>query len=242
MIQNTFIPVEIGVPPWPAIAPLLAGLEERVDIKLRALSTEQVSVSLNEHRCVCALIAPALLLNEPELHVLPGAGLVTRDTATSERLLCDAPLESIRRILVTPGTEPLTLYVRVLFAERGLPIPEIISAQDDGDSDATLISGVNRDHGSEAGYDVAAMWRECTSTPLVLGVWACRSHGPIRLMRQVLGEAARRGEAMTERNPGVTQQYYYRMLSAESDAIRMLHRLARKHAIAGATVESIGFC
>ena len=118
----------------------------------------------------------------------------------------------------------------------------MISVQDGGDSDATLISGVDIDHEICAGYDVPAMWRERTDTPLVLGVWACRSDGPIRLMRHVLGEAAQRGEATHDGYSTASRNYYYRMLSAESDAIRTLHRLARRHAIAGATVESIGFC
>jgi predicted solute-binding protein len=242
MFQNTFIPMEIGVPPWPAIAPLVLGLKERGDMRLLTLTPEQIAVSLRGDHCACALIAPALLLDDPELHVLPGAGLVVRETGTSERLVCDAPLESIRRVFVTPGAEALTLYVRLLFAEQGLSIPEFNSAQDGSASDATLISGVERDHGNIAGHDVAAMWRECTDTPMVLGVWACRSNGPIRVMRHVLGETAIRGEADLDGANAVTRNYYYRMLSAESDSIRALHRLARKHAIAGATVESIGFC
>jgi len=242
MFPNPFIPPVVAVPPWPTVAPLITGLEDRGDLKLLTLTPDQIIVSLCEHRCACALVSPACLLDESELHVLPGAGFVVRDTATSERLLADGPLESVRRIQVTPGAEFLTLYVRVLFLERGLPMPEMIPVRDDGDSDATLISGVDVEHGICAGYDVAAMWRECTDTPLVLGVWACRSDGPIRLMRHVLGEAAQRGEAMHDESGTASRNYYYRMLSAESDCIRTLHHLARRHAIAGATVESIGFC
>ena len=242
MSQNPFIPPVIGGPPWPAVAPLIAGLEHRGDLKLAFHSPVRGADPLSEHGCACALVSPATLLDDPALRVLPGAGLVTRETATSERLLCNVPLESIRRILVTPGGITLERYVQVLFAERGLPLPAMVTAESGESGDATLVSGVDSNQNDPAGYDIAAMWRECTDTPLVLGVWACRSDGPIRLLRHVLGEAAQRGESELDGSDAVTQQYYYRMLSAESNSIRALHHLARKHAIAGANVEAIGFC
>lgn len=242
MFQSPFLPPLIGVPPWPAIAPLITGLDARGDLRLITLSPEQFAAPRGDHDCACALVSAATLLDDPALHVLPGAGLVARETTTTERLLCEGPLDSIRRIFVTPGALTLQRHVQVLFAERGLPVPEMVAAQHGEAEAATLVSGVDgRDRHDRAGYDVAEMWRECTDTPLVLGVWVCRSDGPIRLLRQVLAEAARRGEA--ELNGAETARHYdYRILSAASDSIRTLHRLARHHAIAGASVESIGFC
>lgn len=241
MFQNQFIPNVIGVPPWPAIAPLISGLDDRGDLKLTTLFPDRHADPLGELGCACALVSPATLLDAPALHVLPGAGFVVNETSPSERLLWDGALESIRRISVTPGAIALERYVQVLFAEQGLPVPELVEAEYEDSEEATLVSGVDSSPNDRAGYDVAAMWRACTGTPLVLGVWACRSDGPIRLLRHVLGEAARRGEAELDGSEA-TRHYYYRILSAESDSIRALHRLARKHAIAGANVEAIGFC
>ena len=242
MFQSPFNPPVVGVPPWRAIAPLIAGLDDRGDLKLITLSPERRADPLGEHGCACGLVSPATLLDDPALHAIPGAGFVARETGNSERLLCDAPLASIRRISVTPGAVALERYVQVLFAELGLPLPDLIPAERSEAGEATLVSGVDSSPNEGAGHDIAAMWRECTDTPLVLGVWACRSDGPIRLLRHVLGEAALRGEAALDGSDATTRHYYYRMLSAESDSIRALHRLARKHAIAGANVEAIGFC
>jgi predicted solute-binding protein len=242
MFQSPFNPPVVGVPMWNVIAPLISGLNERGDIKLTTLPPKECADPLGEHGCACALVSPAALLDDPALRVLPGAGLVARETASSERLLCDASLESICRILVTPDALGLVRYVQVLFAERGLPQPTMVATGNAESADATLVSGVDSDPSDIAGYDIAALWRECTDTPFVRAVWVCRSDGPARLLRHVLGEAALRGVAALAEADVATRHYSYRMLSAESDTLRTLHRLARRHAIAGANVESIGFC
>jgi predicted solute-binding protein len=227
----------IGIPPWSAAAPLLSGLDGRGDLRLNVLPADQLGTALATGQCACALHSPGGLLEDPALCVIPGAGLVAINTDSRERLVTELPLESIRRITVAPGAWVLTLYVQVLFRELRLPVPELVAEEDPQDGDAVLVSGVDGGSTVQESHDVAALWRATTGSPLVLGVWASHGNGPLRLLRQVLGEAARQGEAGT-----VPEGYTYRLLSGESDGLRTLHRLARHHAIAGASVESIGFC
>lgn len=227
----------IGIPLWSAAAPLLSGLDGRGDLRLNVLPADQLGTALATWECACALLNPADLLEDPALCVIPGAGLVANDTVSRERLVTELPLESIRRIAVAPGASILALYVQVLFRELGLSAPELVAEGELQDGDAVLVSGVDGGYTAQESHDVAALWRATTESPLVLGVWACHGNGPLRLLRQVLGEAARQGEAGT-----VPEGYTYRLLSEESDGLRTLHRLAKHHAIAGASVESIGFC
>ena len=232
----------VSVPSWPHAAPLLAGLDERGDLRLATMPLEAIAEALRFQACACALVPPYLLLDDPALCVIPGAGHVASEGCTTERLTTTHALESIRRIQVTPEARHLTIYVQVIFAERGLPAPEFVPVDIANPGDALLVTGAGEQSLSAAGYNLAELWRATTDTPLVLGVWACHGNGPIRLLRTVLGEAARRGTADCDRDETGVVRYTYEILSAESDCLRALHRLARQHTIAGATVESIAFC
>lgn len=242
MVQSPFLPPLIGVPSWPHAAPLLSGLDERGDLRLAAMPVEAIAEALRLQACACALVPPCVLLDDPALCVIPGAGLAAREGGTTERLITTRALESVRRIQVTPEARHLVIYIQIIFAERGLPMPEFVPPNTADHGDARLVSGAGKKGPSGEGHDVAELWRALTGTPLVLGVWACHGNGPIRLLRTVLGEASRRGEMALNRDVSGGGEYYYRILSAESDCLRALHRLARQHAIAGASVESIAFC
>ena len=237
VFSSPFLPTVVGVPgALPEAGPLLNGLDERGDLKLLFLPTYQLGGALLRQECACALVPPSVVLEDATISIIPGAGLVAVEGSRAAWLMTDLPLESIRRIRVEPSAQALAVYVQVLFAERGLSASALCAPDVSGtETDATLIWDGTA--AKKAGFNVEALWRECTDTPLVLAVWACRDSGAIRLLRQVLGEAARRGEA----EAGSTT-LSYRILSAESESIRTLHCLARKHAIAGASVESIGFC
>ncbi|MBL7647080.1 MAG: hypothetical protein JNK74_12915 [Candidatus Hydrogenedentes bacterium] len=232
----------VGVPSWPEAAPLLAGLDERGDLRLATMPLEAIAEALRLQACACALVPPSLLLDDPALCVIPGAGLVAAEGCTTERLTTTHALESVRRIQVTPQARHLAIYVQVIFAARGLPAPEFVPVDSAAPGDAMLVTGAGEQRLSAAGYNLAKLWRTTTDTPLVLGVWACQGNAPIRLLRTVLGEAARRGTAEYDRGESGVLGYTYEILSAESECLRALHRLARQYAIAGATVESIAFC
>lgn len=242
MYQSPFLPPLVGVPSWPHAAPLRAGLDERGDLRLATMELEALANALRSQTCACALVPPSQLLEDPALCVIPGAGLVAGERCTTERLITTRAMETIRRIRVTPEARPLSVYAQVIFAERGLTIPELITEDQTDDGDALLVTGAREQSLSAAGYNLAELWRALTDTPLVLGVWACHGNGPIRLLRTVLGEASRRGEMAFDREISGGSEYYYRILSAESECLRALHRLARRHAIAGASVEAIAFC
>ena len=242
MYQNPFLPPLVAVPSWPHATPLLAGLDERGDLRLATMELDEIAEALRTEKCACALVPPAVLLDNPALCVLPGAGLVAGEDSTMERLLSNRALESIRRIKVTAEARPLSIYLQIIFATRGIPVPIIIPSDEDEDGDALLVTGAGLPTAATTGYNIADLWRTTTGTPLVLGVWACQGAGPIRMLRTVLGEAARRGTSASEDHGTSGPPYTYRMLSEESECLRTLHRLARQFAIAGASVESIAFC
>ncbi len=242
MYQSPFLTPLVGVPIWPHAAPLLTGLDERGDLRLTAMPVEAIAEALRLQACTCALVPPCVLLDDPGLRVIPGAGLAVEEGGTTERLITSDALESVRRIQVTPEARRLAVYIQVIYAERGLPMPEFALPNAAERGDALLVSGANEGGPSDEGHNVAELWRALTHTPLVLGVWVCHENGPIRLLRTVLGEASRRGEMEFNRDVPGGSNYYYRILSAESECLRTLHRLARRHAIAGASVESIAFC
>jgi predicted solute-binding protein len=242
MVQSPFLTPLVGVPTWQHAAPLLTGLEERGDLRLTAMPVEAIAEALRLQACACALVPPCVLLDDPALCVIPGAGLAAQDGSTTERLITTSALESVRRIQVTPEARHLAIYIQIIFAERGLPMPAFVPPDVADRGDALLVSGAGEKNRPGEGHDLAELWRALTRTPLVLGVWVCHGNSPIRLLRTVLGESARRGEAELNKNVSGAGEYYYRILSAESECLRALHRLARHHAIAGASVESIAFC
>lgn len=242
MVQSPFLTPLVGVPTWPHAAPLLTGLDERGDLRLAAMPVEAIAEALRLQACACALVPPCVLLDDPALCVIPGAGLAAQEGGTTERLITTGALESVHRIAVTPEARHLVIYLQIIFAEQGLAMPEFVPPDMAERGDALLVSGPGETVQSGEGHDVAELWRALTGTPLVLGVWVCHGNGPIRLLRTVLGEASRRGEVELNKNVSGAAEYYYRILSAESECLRALHRLARRHAIAGASVESIAFC
>lgn len=242
MYPSPFPPLTLAVPNWPHAAPLLAGLDERGDLAIASMAPGDVIEALRNRSCACALVPPALLLADPDLAVIPGAGLVAGATCNSEQLIATSPLEAIRRVRVAVEAQPLSLYLQCIFAARGLPLPELVSWDRAESADAQLLSGADQRAPDAQGYNVAELWRATTDTPLVLGVWACHASHAIRRLRTLLGEAAQRGIAEGDQPPLGGGAYTYQLLSAESDCLRTLHRLARTHAIAGATVESIAFC
>lgn len=238
MFSSPFLPTVVGVPAaLPEAGPLLNGLDERGDLTFLVLPAGQLGGALLRQECACALVSPSVVLEDRTLSIIPGAGLVAVEDSPVARLVTDLPLDSVRQIRVEPRAEALAAYVRVIFAERGLPSPILSRSDDEVSLDATLVLDDAPTGCVRAGFNVEALWRECTGTPLVLAVWVCRESGPIRILRQVLGEAARRGAV---ERPSAS--FSYQVLSAESECLRALHRLARKHAIGGASVESIGFC
>lgn len=233
----THVPV-VALPSWPEALPLIAGLDQRGDLNLHFMRSARLVDALRNGECDCALLPPTALLENPDLRVIPGAGLIAMDHSPVERLFSKLPLKEIKRIQTSDRSAPIAPFVQVLFVTQGLRCPELINDDDGETLGATLSSGVQ----APGGHDIAALWREQTGTPLVLGVWACRHDGPARHLRHVLGEAARCGEQTSAESVDHPQWYHYRMLSRESESIRTLHHLARQHAIAGANVESIVFC
>ena len=243
----------IAVPDCYYVRPLLHGLHLREDLSLRSCEPDGLMDVLSDPACCCAFVSPTALLRDDRLSVLPGAGAVAREAAVSERLITSAPLEAVRTVAVAPGAAHLVDYIRVLFAERGLPQPDFF-AEGDGAATAEIARLVSGDSGlahdaAIPGHDVGALWKECTGMPMVLGLWACTPMAPYRLLRQVLGEAARQeeealaGKAATSGAEVATKDHlYYRLLSLESDSIRTLHALARRHAICETSAESIAFC
>ena len=254
MFHNPVAPPVVGVPECYYASPLVAGLTDRVDLSLRVLPADGLAAALETHACACALVSPAVLLHSSELSVLPGAGVVARETAPTERLLTALPLEAIRRIAVLPGAEHHETVVRVLFAERGITPPTFRPGVEGGE-DARLVSGnaglaVSRE---TPGFDLGSLWLETTGLPLVLGVWACTTTAPSRMLRHVLGESARQGEAYQAANntdrpalctieQDALDHLYFRLLSLESDSVRALHTLALRHTSGETIAESIVFC
>jgi len=236
--------------------PLLHGLEDRLDVRLKTVHSDTIDDAVAAGKCACALVPPAALLRNPQLSVLPGAGVVAKHDTPTERLVGNVPLEHMRTIAVEATARHLETSVRILFAERGLEQPVFIadSADDGGSSDARLVSGdTGLKYAASPGQDLGALWHETTGLPMVLALWVCGPMAPYRLLRQVLAEASRAGEERLagdaqdpERNTmglnTMRTHLYYRLLSLESDSVRALHELARKHAIGETIVESIAFC
>lgn len=235
--------------------PLLADLEHRRDFALELLPQDAIAEALSTGRCACGLVSPTALLRNANLSVLPGAGVAATRSTPSERLITSVPLDRIRTIAVTPGAAPLEDYLRVLYAERGIPAPAFLpaSAPASDSADATLASGDTTPMGDEEYVDIGKLWKETTGLPMVLAVWACGPRSPYRMLRQTLAEAARRGveeraahgSDAPEEDTGESlnrSHYYFQVLSQESDSIRALHEGARRHAISETIVESIAFC
>lgn len=239
-------PSVIGIPDQHRIAPLITGLDQRHDITLKTWPSDALAAALQGGACGCAFITPTLLFHIPGLRVLPGVGLVAREQTPTECLVTAHPPERIHRIAVAPNAAHLKDYVRLLFAARGLTPPDFVPSDEAGAAaDAALVSEPAAP-GTPI-INLGALWKETTGLPLVLGVWACTAGAPGRQLRQILGEAARRGEEaqyLAMKNapaPTSPALLYFRLLSRECESLRALATLAARHTTGETTEESIVF-
>ncbi len=238
MQTNPPFPVSVAFPEVYYTTPLVAKLQQRLDLTLHPLAPAQLDASaLQQHGCV--LLSPAALLAVSEIRLLPGMGVSAHGATGTERLLSSAPLEEIVDVQVHPDAAHLLPLLELLYLARDLTPPTPVP-YDAGATAPLLCSGdVGRALGDREGHDLGELWHALTELPLVLGVWACAPGAPYRMLRTVLATAAREGTVEEDGDAGLL---HHELLSRESDSIRAFHTLAVSHGRAEASSEAIVFC
>lgn len=231
-------PVSVAYPDVYYTTPLVSGLVARRDLTLHALPPHQSDVSaLTQHGCV--FVPPSVLLEAPELRLLPGIGVAAHGATGSERLVTSAPLEGITEIGIHPEAGHLWPILELLYLARELTPPSRVPYAADGSVPCLISGNTGQEMADAPGHDLGTLWHETTELPLVLGVWACAPGSPYRMLRTVLGGAARSDVAMA---PGERSLLHTSLLSRESDSLRALYALAVTHGRAEANEAAIVFC
>ncbi len=231
-------PVSVAYPDVYYTAPLISGLQQRHDLQLHALPADQSDGSaLAQHGCV--FVPPSFLLRAPETRLLPGIGISAHGATGTERLISPKPLESITEVQVHPDAGHLWPILELLFLARDLTPPARVGSMS-GESTSLLCSGdLGRTMADQPGHDLGLLWKETTTLPLVLGVWACAPGAPYRTLRTVLGAAVREHSGGADADEGLL---HTTLLSQESDSLRSLYALAVTHDRAEANPGAIVFC
>ncbi len=173
--------------------PLAATLAERyrIDWMLPSECADRLAAGSAD----IGLVPIASLAGNPELHILPGCTIASKDHVRSLLLVRRAgcALEEIRTVAADTASRTTIAYSRIMFQRWGNAAVQFLPMAADLDAmletaDAAILIGdpallaleerANRSerHEEELAYhDIAHEWRALTGLPFVSAVWAARA-------------------------------------------------------------------
>ena len=217
--------VTIGAVRFLNAAPLVHGLAERADVRLR-LEDPSALAPLLLAGDVDAALVPAIEYfrlsaeaqervrpREPRAGslapfvILPVAAIVSSGPIGSIRLFGYAPMANLRRVLLDPASRSANAMTRILFARRfgGRPhfaLPHEVGPERARGPDAELLIG---DRGlaaerpeAEWVLDLGLEWNRFVHRPFVYAVWVARADAPLARLAELLDAARDAGLAARE--------------------------------------------
>jgi chorismate dehydratase len=157
-----------------------AGSEAQFDIAYTIPS--QCAASLREGSADIGIIPAAAYASIPDLAILPGVAIASRQAVRSILLVSRVPLEKIRTVALDSSSMTSVALTRVLFAKwwgggrtftaMGPDVEQMLAIHDAG-----LVIGdpaLKIDRSRYITYDLAEEWIRLTGKPFVFAFWAVR--------------------------------------------------------------------
>lgn len=190
-------PLRAGSVPYLNAAPLVRGLEGRVQL----LPPSALAVSLRNGEIDAALLSITEALLHSGYDLLDGPCIASDGEVYSVLLAHRAPLEQARTIHCHAASLTSVNLLRVLLAERGLhpefePLTEPVEAVQ---KEFVLLIGdpaiaFRRSNRTHAILDLGTAWLELTGLPFVYAAWVLRRDADTTGLRSELRLAAERGQ------------------------------------------------
>jgi chorismate dehydratase len=210
-----------------------------------ALASKQVDIGL----------IPAIEYQRiPQLAIIPGMALASKNSVSSVLIISRVPFEEIRSLASDTSSRTSLAMLKILFLEKVGRLPDLVQIPPDLSAmlkshDAALLIGDSALQAGKNGfhvYDLAEEWIRMTGLPFVFAFWAVRGElsVPEKESFQASFEFGRRhlNEISLEQSTllGIPQPDIFRYLtwnmnySLDEDnlsGMRLFYQLAGKHGI-----------
>lgn len=175
----------IGVPDFISVRPLIFGITRRQaqEVDLVYKPPGFLADALSRGKLDAALVPSIDYFRGEGEHFLEGPALIAKPTTGSLILLTRRPIETVERIAVSEFCRSPIGATRVVLAETYGVTPDLCVCKNAGgdwrdEYDGILLTGdwglrflAERPDPEISVYDIAAMWDDLTSLPLVFGLW-----------------------------------------------------------------------
>jgi len=159
-----------------------AGSEARSDFDIAYTLPSQCAASLREGTADIGIIPAAAYTSIPDLAILPGVAIASRQAVRSILLISKVPLEKIRTVALDTSSMTSVALTKVLFAKWWGAGRRFTAMAPDIEQmlemhDASLVIGdpaLKIDRSRYITYDLAEEWIRLTGKPFVFAFWAVR--------------------------------------------------------------------
>jgi chorismate dehydratase len=200
---------QVGSVPYLNARPLVRAIKEHAAEWGIALTEEvpsRLADGLAAGKYDAAMVSSIACMADPNLCLLPGAGIITRGPSVSALLFCQRPPEQVRRLALDTSSLSTTALAQILMRERFGIIPEPVAAAPQLDAmlasaDAAVMIGdpaMTADADGLLVLDMGALWDELTGEPFVFAVWAAPRGRDLGRLPRLLIEAKQAGLAQLE--------------------------------------------
>ena len=180
------INIRVGVHDFVSARPLIYGLTRRQAPEVALVYQEPgVLADSLQRGCLDAALVPSIeFLRGVGNHYLDGPALIARPSAGSVLMLTKGPVDTLKRVAVCEFCRSPVAIARIVLAEKFGVTPDLcVNKNMRGDwrehYDGILLTGdrglehlAGRTDPDTAVVNIAELWDELTSLPLVLSLWA----------------------------------------------------------------------
>lgn len=216
-------------------APLMWDFEHDpagADFDLSYTVPSRCAASLREGTADIGIIPAAAYANIPDLVILPGVAIASRQPVRSILLVSKVPLEQIRTVALDNSSLTSVALTKVLFAKWWGGARQFVSAEPDIDkmlqsNDAGLVIGdpaLKIDRSQFVTYDLAEEWIRLTAKPFVFAFWAVR-----REALKGVGERDLAGIFRRSRDHGLEPENLERIVCEWAPRVRLSERDVRSY-------------
>ncbi|GEM_PF-7117957 len=192
--------MRFGVTPYLNARLLARGLSDEPGIEVVYGTPATLADQLRVGRLDAAFVSSSEYFNGDYV-IVPGCAISSRGRGADAMLFCNVPLPRLRAVALDSASRSTNLLLRLAlhWLQPGSAIQFHIRPGDSCRSlrelDACLLIGdvaLSQCHGSRHRYDLAEVWHERTSLPMVLTVWLTRP-GADPAIAEIVRGAYRRG-------------------------------------------------